>query len=75
MVVTSPGRDSRAANSVADDHDACRGKILFGHGLQQRVHFGGPVAHGHHGDTDPRFPHALTPSRHDDRVRDASRSL
>ena len=46
--------------AVADDDDPVGGEVLLGHGVEQRVHLGGPVAHGHHGDSDPR------PSLHHD---------
>lgn len=40
--------------AVADDHDPGGREILLGHGGQQGVDLGGAVAHGHHGNGDPR---------------------
>ncbi len=50
--------------AVAHDHDPRGRHVLLRHGLQQGVHLGRPVPHGHHGDGDPRRRlHALTPTR------------
>ncbi len=58
----APGELGQSA-AVADDHDAGGGEVLLGHGLQQGVDLGGPVAHGHHGDGDPRLHHVPHPIR------------
>ncbi len=58
-----PGGELGQPAAVADDHDAGGFDVLLGHGLQQGVDFGGPVAHGHHGDRDPRLHHVPHPIR------------
>lgn len=41
--------------AVPHDDDSGKREVLLGHRDQQRFDLRGPVPHGHHGDSDPRF--------------------